>query len=61
MLQIPIFFFNNSLIMYGIIHQIEFGYIDVLPFKILKSDIKTTQTIINNLINENILPLIKTG
>ncbi len=47
--------------MYGIIHQIEFGYIDVLPFKILKSDIKTTQTIINNLINENILPLIKTG
>ncbi len=52
-------FFHNSLIIYGIINQIVFGYFDLysLLFKtIIKSDMKTAKKIISNLINENIFP-----
>ncbi len=45
--------------MYGIIDQIVFEYNDlyVLLFIIIKSDMKTLQKIVNNLIDENIFPL----
>ncbi len=43
----------------GIIQQIVFRYFDIYifkPFLNIKSDMKTAQKIVNNLINESIFP-----
>ncbi len=40
-----------------------YGYFDfyVVLFKTIKSDLKTAQKIVNNLINENVFPLNQDG
>ncbi len=52
-------FFHNTLIIYGIVHQIVLGYFGlyILQFKTFKSDMTTVQKIVNNLINEDLFPL----
>ncbi len=51
--------FYKSLIIYGIIHQIVIGYFGlyILLFITIKSDMKTVQKIVNNLINTNIFSI----
>ncbi len=48
-------FFHNSLIVYAINYQIVFGCFELylLIFINIKSDMKTAQKIVNNLINKN--------
>ncbi len=53
------FFFHNSLILHGIIHQIVFGYFYFyfLLFITITFDMKTAHKIVNNSTKENRLPL----
>ncbi len=51
-------YFDNSLIIHGIIYQIVFEHLDlyVLLYNTIKCDMKTEEKVVNNFIDENIFP-----